>query len=75
MEADTRMERHRKVINRLKEVRSSSIQRFNDILGISTIKREYVKCGKDVCELSHGPYYYAYCKEKCLTAIPVLYGG
>ena len=29
-----------------------------------SIRKEYVRCGKSGCELSHGPYYYAYWKEK-----------
>ena len=30
----------------------------------ATIRQEYVKCGKFECEKIHGPYYYAYWKEK-----------
>jgi hypothetical protein len=29
----------------------------------ATIRKEYVKCGKEMCELKHGPYYYAYWKR------------
>jgi hypothetical protein len=30
----------------------------------ATIRQEYVKCGKNTCEMSHGPYYYEYWKKK-----------
>ena len=43
---------------------ASSIQRFNALPRNATIRKEYVKCGKNDCEISHGPYYYAYWKEK-----------
>jgi hypothetical protein len=26
----------------------------------ATIRKEYIKCGKEICQLKHGPYYYAY---------------
>ena len=29
----------------------------------ATIRKEYIKCGKEICELKHGPYYYAYWKD------------
>ncbi len=30
-----------------------------------TIRREYIKCGKECCkECRHGPYYYGYWREK-----------
>jgi hypothetical protein len=29
----------------------------------ATIRKEYIKCGKEMCELKHGPYYYAYWKD------------
>ncbi len=31
----------------------------------ATIREEFIKCGKDICNLCpHGPYYYAYWKDK-----------
>jgi hypothetical protein len=29
----------------------------------ATIRKEYIKCGKQICEQKHGPYYYAYWKD------------
>jgi hypothetical protein len=29
----------------------------------ATIRKEYIKCGKEMCKLKHGPYYYAYWKD------------
>ncbi len=31
----------------------------------ATIREEFIKCGKDICNLCpHGPYYYVYWKDK-----------
>lgn len=46
------------------DAKTSSIQRFNDLPRNATIRKEYVKCGRDNCEMSHGPYYYVYWKER-----------
>ena len=29
----------------------------------ATIRKEYIKCGKENCQHKHGPYYYAYWKD------------
>jgi hypothetical protein len=29
----------------------------------ATIRKEYIKCGKEMCESKHGPYFYAYWKD------------
>ena len=29
----------------------------------ATIRKEYIKCGKKMCEIEHGPHYYAYWKD------------
>ena len=64
VEADRRLEHHKKIIKRIKDAEASSIQRFNALPTNATIRKEYVKCGKNDCEISHGPYYYAYWKER-----------
>jgi hypothetical protein len=64
VEADRRMERHKRFIKRMENAKVLSIQRFNDLPGNATIRKEYVKCGKGDCEMSHGPYYYAYWRER-----------
>jgi hypothetical protein len=48
----------------MKEARALSLQRFSALPPNATIRKEYVKCGRVNCEMSHGPYYYAYWKEK-----------
>ena len=48
----------------MKDAETSSIQRLNDLPTNATIRKEYIKCGKNGCEVSHGPYYYAYWKER-----------
>ncbi len=54
----------------------TKIRQFNKIENLSnnrlkslpknvTIREEFIKCGKDACNLCpHGPYYYAYWKDK-----------
>jgi hypothetical protein len=64
VEADRRLERHRRFIKRMENAKALSAQRFNILPTNATIRKEYVKCGKNDCEMSHGPYYYAYWKEK-----------
>ena len=58
------MEHHRKFVRRMESAKTSSIQRSKDLPGNATIRKEYVKCGRESCEMSHGPYYYAYWKER-----------
>jgi hypothetical protein len=64
VEADRRMEHHRKFVKRMENARTSSLQRFNNLPENATIRKEYVTCGKYDCQMSHGPYYYAYWKER-----------
>jgi hypothetical protein len=66
-EADRRIEKHSKFIKRLESAKISSIQNLKDLPKNATIRKEYIKCGKNGCELSHGPYYYAYWKEKVIS--------
>ena len=67
MEADRRLERHKRFVKRIEDAKAMSIHRFKALPKNATIRKEYVKCGKSGCELSHGPYYYAYWKEKSRT--------
>jgi hypothetical protein len=64
IEADRRMDHHRRFVKRMENARTSSIQRFNNLPKNATIRKEYVKCGRECCEMLHGPYYYAYWKER-----------
>ena len=51
-------------VKRIEDAKAISIQKFSELPKNVTIREEYVKCGKKSCELEHGPYYYAYWKEK-----------
>jgi len=31
--------------------------------GAGSIRKEYINCGKEICQHKHGPYYYAYWKD------------
>ena len=57
------MDRHRKFIKRMKDAKALTIQRFKAVPENASIRKEYIKCGKNSCEMSHGPYYYAYWKQ------------
>ncbi|HEY7080875.1 MAG TPA: hypothetical protein VH500_14320, partial [Nitrososphaeraceae archaeon] len=47
----------------IKSREMASAERANSIPENATIRLEYIRCGKMTCELTHGPYYYAYWKE------------
>ena len=50
-------------INRIKLKKLDCENRAKSIPENATIRKEYVKCGKEICEEKHGPYYYAYWKD------------
>jgi hypothetical protein len=52
-----------KFINKIKSREIACINRAKSIPGNATTREEYIKCGKELCEELHGPYYYAYWKE------------
>jgi hypothetical protein len=64
VEADRRMKRRKRIIKKIEDTRTLCIQRFIALPANVTIRKGYVKCGRDNCEMSHGPYYYAYWKER-----------
>ena len=41
----------------MKDAKALTIQRFKAVPENATIRKEYIKCGKNSCEMSHGPYY------------------
>ncbi len=52
-------------IIQFQEMEKLSKARFNAIPKNVTIKEEFIKCGKDACNrCPHGPYYYAYWRDK-----------
>lgn len=56
-------ERATKFINKIKSRQIAFGIRAKSIPENATIRKEYIKCGKEMCELKHGPYYYAYWKD------------
>jgi hypothetical protein len=48
-------------------MKSKQLAYANRVISIpenATIRKEYIRCGKEMCEDKHGPYYYAYWKDR-----------
>jgi hypothetical protein len=52
-----------KTTERAKSRQLACTNRSKSIPENATIRKEYIKCGKEMCEQNHGPYYYAYWKD------------
>jgi hypothetical protein len=50
-------------LNKIKSRQLACANRAKSIPENATIRKEYIKCGKQICEQKHGPYYYAYWKD------------
>ena len=61
--ANETTERAMKFINKIKLKQLACANRAKSIPNNATIRKEYIKCGKEMCEIEHGPYYYAYWKD------------
>jgi hypothetical protein len=61
--ANKTTEKATKFLNKIKSRQLASADRVKSIPDNATIRKEYIKCGKQMCELKHGPYYYAYWKD------------
>jgi hypothetical protein len=61
--ANKTTERATRFINKIKSRQLACANRAKSIPENATIRKEYIKCGKEFCELKHGPYYYAYWKD------------
>ena len=61
--ANKTTERATKFLNKIKTKQLTFANRAKSIPENATIRKEYIKCGKEFCELKHGPYYYAYWKD------------
>jgi hypothetical protein len=61
--ANKTTERATKFINKIKSRQLACANRAKSIPENATIRKEYIKCGKQLCEYKHGPYYYAYWKD------------
>jgi hypothetical protein len=61
--ANKTLEKSTKFINKIKSRQLAYANRAKSIPENATIRKEYIKCGKEICEQKHGPYYYAYWKD------------
>jgi hypothetical protein len=61
--ANKAIEKSYKFINKIKSKELACSSRVKLIPENATIRKEYIKCGKQICEQRHGPYYYAYWKD------------
>jgi hypothetical protein len=61
--ANKTTERATKFINKIRSRQLASVSRARSIPENATIRKEYIKCGKEMCQYKHGPYYYAYWKD------------
>jgi hypothetical protein len=61
--ANKTTERATKFLNKIKSKQFASANRAKSIPENATIRKEYIKCGKEICEIEHGPYHYAYWKD------------
>jgi hypothetical protein len=57
--ANKTIEKSTKFINKIKSRQVAYANRAKLIPENATIRKEYIKCRKEMCELKHGPYYYA----------------
>jgi secreted Zn-dependent insulinase-like peptidase len=55
--ANKTTERATKFLNNIKSSQLACANRAKSIPENATIRKEYIKCGKEFCELKHGPYY------------------
>ena len=62
-DANKTIEKSTKFLNKIKSKQVACNNRIKSIPENATIRKEYTECGKEMCELRHGPYYYAYWKD------------
>jgi hypothetical protein len=61
--ANKAIEKSTKFLIKMKSRRLACTNRAKTIPENATIRKEYIKCGKHICQQEHGPYYYAYWKN------------
>jgi hypothetical protein len=61
--ANKTTERATRFINKIKSRQLACANRAKSIPENATVRKEYINCGKEMCEIEHGPYYYAYWKD------------
>ncbi len=64
------------IISKFKNKMNAPIQNYKLIPNNATIKEELIRCGKTNCnECPHGPYYYAYWRDKTNKKLKKKYLG
>ena len=62
---DRQITHSRKFLDTIQSQKVNSNRNCGDVPSNATIRSESVRCGKSFClDCPHGPYYYAYWKEK-----------
>lgn len=61
--ANKTIEKSTKFLNKIKSRRLACVNRAKSIPDNASIRKEFIKCGKQICKQKHGPYYYAYWKD------------
>jgi hypothetical protein len=61
--ANKTIEKSTEFLNKIRSKQLAYANRLKSVPDNATIRKEYIKCGKEICELKHGPYYYAYWKD------------
>jgi hypothetical protein len=61
--ANKTTEKATKFLNKIKSRQLAYANRAKLIPKNATIRKEYINCGKEMCDIEHGPYYYAYWKD------------
>ena len=61
--ANKAIEKSTKFINKIKSRDLACAERAKSIPENASIRKEYIKCGKQICQQEHGPFYYAYWKD------------
>ena len=74
-DANKTLEKSTKFINKIKSRELSCSIRAKSIPENATTRKEYIKCGKELCEEKHGPYYYAYWKDPEVKKLKKRYIG
>jgi hypothetical protein len=62
-DANKTLAKSNKFLNKIKSRNLACNNRAKSISVNATIRKEYVNCGKEICEHKHGPYYYVYWKD------------
>jgi hypothetical protein len=73
--ANKAIEKSTKFLNKMKSKQLACAIRAESIPKNATIRKEYIKCGKEICAQKHGPYYYAYWKGPVVKKLKKKYIG